>query len=106
MKTTRAALLLGVLAATSGQAAEPAAAKPDVVAVGIGRLHVPAGRPDPGRVPPVEGLDPAMLQFGDPPDLPPPEEVQRPLLGADQPLANLDRFIETTHDSPSLMTAR
>ena len=47
MKTTRAALLLGVLAATSGQAAEPAAAKPDVVAFNASvRVEVDAaGKP-------------------------------------------------------------
>ena len=47
MKTTRAALLLGFLAATSGQAAEPAAAKPDVVAFNASvRVEVDAaGKP-------------------------------------------------------------
>lgn len=47
MKTTRAALLLGLLAATSGQAAEPAEAKPDVVAFNASvRVEVDAaGKP-------------------------------------------------------------
>lgn len=47
MKTTHAALLLGVLAATNGQAAEPAAAKPDVVAFNASvRVEVDAaGKP-------------------------------------------------------------